>query len=125
MQELSSDIGRQTADALPQSLSPEHLSMDTQETITKRVDAPDQGDECEQPSIMPHSIDQQDTPVDRATGETETMMTHDNELEGETNKPERRHLHDNVRDEDPPQRGTLFGEPIDQYKSSKGIKNRL
>ena len=61
MQVLSSGIGRNIPDALPQSLIPEHLSMDTQETITRSVDAPDQGDECEQPSIMPHNIDQQDT----------------------------------------------------------------
>ena len=92
MQEPNSGIGRQTPDVLPQSLIPEHLSMDTEETITRSVDAPDQGDKCEQPNIMPHNIDQQDTPVDRTTGETETMMTHNNELEGETNKPEQRHL---------------------------------
>jgi len=48
------------------------------------------------------------TPVDRATGETETMMTHNSELEGETNKPERRHLYDNVRDKDPSKRDTLW-----------------
>ena len=82
--------------------------MDTQETITRSVDAPDQGNECEQPSIMTHNIDQQDTHVDRATVETETMMSHNNELEGETNKPERRHLYDNVRDKDPSKRDTLW-----------------
>jgi len=57
MQELSSGLGRQTPDALPQSLIPEHLTMDTQETITRSVDVPDQGSECEQPRIMPLNID--------------------------------------------------------------------
>jgi len=76
--------------------------MDTQETSTRSVNAPEQGNECVQPSIMQHNIDQQDTPVDRAIGETETMMIQNNELEGETNKTDRRHLYDNVRDEDFP-----------------------
>jgi len=122
MQELSSGIGRQTPDALPQSLIPEHLSMDTQETITRSVDAPDQGNECELPSIMPHNIDKQDTPVDRATGETETMMTHNNELEGETNKMEQRHLYGNVRDEDPSTEGHSLASPSTSTSRPKKLK---
>jgi len=96
--------------------------MDTQETITRSVDAPDQGNECEQPSIMPHNIDQQDTPVDRATGETETMTTHNNELEGETNKTERRHLYHNVRDEDPTKEGHSLASPSTSTSRPKKLK---
>jgi len=88
MQELSRGLDRLTPAAFSQPLNPEHLTMDTQETITRNVDAPDQGNEYEQPSILPYIIEQQGIPVDRATRETVTRMTYNNELEGETNRME-------------------------------------
>jgi len=122
IQELSSGLGRQTPDALSQSLIPEHFTMDTQESITRSVDAPDQGNECEQPSIMPHNRDEQDTPVDRGTGERVTTMTHNNELEGESNKTERRHSYDNVRDENLPKEGHSMVRPSTNTSRPKKLK---
>jgi len=60
---------------------------------------------------MRHNIDQQGTPVDRATGEKVTMMTHNNELEGESNKMELRHSYKNVRDENLLKEGHFTASP--------------
>jgi len=121
MQELSRGLGRQTPDTLSKSLIPEHFTMDTQETITRSVDAPGQGNECEQTNIMPHNIDQQGSPVDRATGETVTM-THNNELKGESNKMERRHSYDNVTDENLPKEGHFMASPSTNTSRPKKLK---
>jgi len=82
MQELSRGLGRQKPDALSQSLIPEHFTMDTQGDDYKERRFARPGNECQQPSTMLHNIDQQGTPGDKATGETVTTMTHNNELEG-------------------------------------------
>jgi len=50
------------------------------------------------------------------------MMTHNNELEGETNKTERRHLYDIVRDEDPPKEGHSLAIPLTSTSRPKKLK---
>ena len=50
------------------------------------------------------------------------MVTHNNELEGETNKTERRHLYDNVRDEDFPKEGHSLASPSTSASRSKKLK---
>jgi len=71
---------------------------------------------------MPLNIDQQDTPVDRATGETETTMTHKNGLKGESNKTERRHSYDNVRDENLPKEGHSMASQSTNTSCRKKLK---
>jgi len=122
MQVLSRGLDRQTPAAFSQSLNPEHFTMDTQETITRSIDAPDQGNECEQLRTLPYNTEQQGTPVDRATGETVTRMTYNDELEGETNRMERRQSYDNINDENLPKEGHSMASPLTNTSRPNKLK---